>query len=367
VSRFAVLALSWLLATSACAEPAQAPSQRTTLPAVQTPARVTLTVYSATDTARFIPALHDFQTLYPDIAIVYDDFNTNDLTQHFLAEQARGAPAADLLVSSAMDQQFKLANDGYAADHHSANGDAMPAWARWRDEAFGLTYEPAVIIFNRHRFRDDQVPRSRAALIKMLQDPAQPLDGRVGTYDIRHSGVGYLLASQDARISSNSWGTLVDGLRDNHVELSSRSDELANRVESGQLSLAYNVLSSYAQARIDAGAPIGIVWPEDYTLVVSRTALIPRTAPHLQTAHLLLDYLLSERGQSVLSQGGRLYSARQNANARVLPTMPLDRSRVGPLRPVSLGPGLLVYLDPWKRKQLLRGWIAQTTEEDTTP
>ena len=77
---------------------------------------------------------------------------------------------------------------------------------------------------------------------------------------------------------------------------------LLDRVASGQLSLAYNVLGSYAQARIDAGAPLGIIEPEDYTLVVLRTAVIPRTGPHPEEARRFLDYLLSPRGQQVLSR-----------------------------------------------------------------
>jgi ABC-type Fe3+ transport system substrate-binding protein len=39
--------------------------------------------------------------------------------------------------------------------------------------------------------------------------------------------------------------------------------------------IAYNVLGSYAQARASGGAPIGIVQPRDYTLIMSRVAVIP--------------------------------------------------------------------------------------------
>ena len=112
---------------------------------------------------------------------------------------------------------------------------------------------------------------------------------------------------------------------------------LLDRVASGQLSLAYNVLGSYAQARIDAGAPLGIIEPEDYTLVVLRTAVIPRTGPHPEEARRFLDYLLSPRGQQVLSREARLMPiVTGNARGDHAP----GRSR----RPIQLGPGLLVYL-----------------------
>ncbi len=122
---------------------------------------------------------------------------------------------------------------------------------------------------------------------------------------------------------------------------------LLDKVASGRLSLVYNVLGSYAQARVDA-VPLGIVEPEDYTLVVLRTAVIPRTGPHPEEARRFLDYLLSPRGQQVLSREARLMpivtgNARDDAPGR---------SR----RPIQLGPGLLVYLDALKRRQFLDAW-----------
>ncbi|MNI44612.1 hypothetical protein D3C73_989930 [compost metagenome] len=128
-----------------------------------------------------------------------------------------------------------------------------------------------------------------------------------------------------------------------------RTGVLLDQVASGQLSLVYNVLGSYAQARIDAGAPLAIVEPEDYTLVVLRTAVIPRTAAHPQEARRFLDYLLSPRGQQVLAREARLMPiVRGDARGDDAP----GRSR----RPIQLGPGLLVYLDALKRRQFLDAW-----------
>ncbi|TQU63421.1 ABC transporter substrate-binding protein, partial [Xanthomonas perforans] len=101
------------------------------------------------------------------------------------------------------------------------------------------------------------------------------------------------------------------------------------------------------------GAPLGIVQPQDYTLVALRTAVIPKTAPHAPEARRFLDYLLSPRGQQVLSR-----------EARLMPILPAAGGRGGsaqpPFRPIPLGPGLLVYLDKLKRRQFLDAWRAST-------
>jgi iron(III) transport system substrate-binding protein len=178
-----------------------------------------------------------------------------------------------------------------------------------------------------------------------------PLRGRIGTYDVERSGVGYLFATQDGQIGSMS-GALLAAMGDNQVVLEERTGVLLDRVSRGELLLAYNVLGSYAQARIDAGAPLAIVQPEDYTLVALRTAVIPRDTPHAAEARRFLDYLLSPRGQQVLSREARLKPILPGAGGSGGATPAATPA----FRPIALGPGLLVYLDGLKRCQFLDAW-----------
>ena len=43
---------------------------------------------------------------------------------------------------------MKLVNDGWTQPHRSADTTLVPAWANWRDEAYGFTLEPAVIVYS---------------------------------------------------------------------------------------------------------------------------------------------------------------------------------------------------------------------------
>src|SRR3546814_14888537 len=94
----------------------------------------------------------------------------------------------------------------------------------------------------------------------------------------------------------------------------------------------------------------GIVLPSDYTLAISRTAIISAAAQHPQEAHHFLDYLLSVRGQRVLTDKGRLFAVRPEVTGPYS-RIGISENRVGPLRSIPLGPGLLVYLDRLKREQ----------------
>ncbi len=322
-----------------------------------------LSIIGTTDLPGFAPVLRDYQRLRPELSIRYEEFSTQGLYRRVADAPplARPAPTGrvDLLVSSSMDLQARLANDGHAQPHHSAATAALPAWARWRDEVFGFSYEPMVIAYDTRRFASGTTPgaasgavlgpapATRQALLALLRDPARPLAGRVGTYDLEASGIGYLAATQDARIDSGA-GALLAALADNRALRARHAAVLLDAMVRGELALAYNLPGSYVQGRIDAGAPLGMVLPRDYTLVIARTAVIPRTAPHPAEARRFLDYLLSPRGQGVLARESRILPIRTD--------VPGVRHPTGALRPIPLGPGLLVYQDRLKRARFLEAW-----------
>ena len=313
-----------------------------------------LTIYSTTDTAVFEAAIRHFQKLNPGVTVRYEELESNTLYEQFLADLQQGKPRADLLLSSAMDLQVKLVNDGYAATHISANARLLPPWARWRDQAFGFTFEPAVMVFNVRAFAGRRLPQTRAELIDLVRRDPAIWRGRIGTYDIASSSVGYLLASQDARQSSE-YGALLETMGDAEVRTERHTGDLLARLEKGELAIGYNLLGPYAQARIAAGAPLAIVYPRDYTLVVSRTAVLPASAPNIGGAHRFLEYLISTEGQRTLANVGGLPAIGSEASA-LQTRSGIISAAGGPLRPVVLGPGLLVYLDAQKKRRFMSFW-----------
>ena len=312
-----------------------------------------LTIYGTTDMEVFAPIIRDYQRLHPTTEVVYVDYIAQDLTAKFLAAAKRG-DGPDLLISSGMDLQTKLVNDGYARPHHSALTDKLPAWGHWRNEITAISYEPVVIAYNPRLLPAGRVPRTRRQLLELLRAPDAPLAGRVGIYDAAQSSVGYLLATQDNQTGSMA-GALMSALGDNRVRRENRSGVLLDRVANGELALAYNALSSYAQLRMAAGKSLAIVQPEDYTLVLLRTALIPRHAPNPVQAGQFLDFLLSPQGQQALARHAHVEPVI-SGNATAAAPYGRQGDRTQPFRPIRLGPGLLVYLDALKRRQFLDAW-----------
>jgi len=311
-----------------------------------------LTIVGTTDTPLFERFIAGFQALNPAIAVVYAETDTLPLYRQFLDGSLE--PAPDLLVSSAADLQLKLANDGFALAHDSPFLADLPEWARWRNEVFGFTFEPAVIIYNPDLVTAEEVPRTHLALAELLETQAERFSGHIATYDIATSGVGYLLASQDQVISSNFW-RLAAAFGRVRAQFSGSSPAILNGVASGSLAIGYNVLGSYAFARQAEGARIEIVVPDDYVLVLTRAMLIPRSAAEPDLARDFVDYALSPAGQSVASGAAALGSVIPGGDGPWTSEAISARGR-GVIQPIAMGPALLVALDAQRRSRFLESW-----------
>ena len=269
-----------------------------------------------------------------------------------------GGPVPDLAISSAMDLQAKLVNDGWTQPHVSPETLRVPDWANWRNEVYGFTLEPAVIAYAMDGLAQAEVPRSRPELLRLLQSQPDRFRRRVATYDVAESGVGYLFATQDFVLSSQFW-RLTMALGDAQVRLEPTTGAILDAIERGEVLIGYNVLGSYVRARQEAGAPIGIVQPRDYTLLMSRVVAIPRAASHPVLAKLLVDYLLSDRGQQVIADTPGLQPLLLPGAAS---SMALGEAAVGPVQPIVLGPALLAFLDRLKREHFLADWSASVRQ-----
>ncbi|GLS03048.1 ABC transporter substrate-binding protein [Chitiniphilus shinanonensis] len=312
-------------------------------------------VYAATDTAAARPLVKDFEALYPGIKVEYHDMSTTELYNRFISESAAGSLSADVLWSSAMDLQIKLVNDGYTAAYASPELPRLPAWSYYQNQAYGTTYEPVVFVYNKRLLSPKEVPQTHADLARLIKaDPAR-FKGRITTYDIEKSGVGFTYLTQDVRVGGAATWDIVRTMGASGLRLQSSTGTMLERISSGENLIGYNMIGSYAYAKARKDPAIGYVYPKDYTLVMSRLQAIAKTASHPNAARLWVDYLLSRRGQSLLAQRSDIYSLRSDVTGE-LTIAELTRQLGNSLKPIQVGPGLLVYLDQAKRLQFLKQW-----------
>ncbi|WP_082622035.1 extracellular solute-binding protein [Bordetella sp. N] len=330
-----------------------------------TPGDPVLTIAGTTDTATMSGLIQSFQNAHPGVAVTYREMGSRAL---YDAAVAGHLTDTDVLMSPATDLQIKLANDGYALRYDSPRTAGMPDWATWRNEVFGFTMEPVVMVYNPRRYTEATAPRSHQALLRLLESGNAALQGRVGTYDLTRSSVGYLLAEQDEQVSSDFWG-LAHALGRAGVRRAACGRDILDAIERDELDLGYNVLGSHALARVAAGARIGVVFPQDYELVLTRSVLIARATRQPALARKLVDWLLAPAGQAAVARYPGLGSLIAGTPGPWTADGVLTHSP-GIVQPVPMGPGLLAGLDRQRQARFIRNWtrlVGDTPESALAP
>ena len=294
-----------------------------------------LRIISSTDTSLFAPIIEEFLLQRSDVTIEYLVTSTAELNKF-----VRQTPDQyDLVISSAMDLQLKLANDGFAL---RLDGVEHPDWAQWRKNLFAFTTEPAAIVINRAAFAGQTIPQTRQELIQALRAAPNRFRGKIGTYDVRQSGLGYLFATQDARASESFW-RLTEVMGSLDARLYCCSGAMIDDLENGTITVAYNVLGSYASARRDTHDTLQIILPSDFPTTMMRTAFVAKSTLHPKTATDFIEHLIASQSNAANEKGS------------LLPPLDLihdiDRQAT-----IALEPALITYLDALKRRTFLREW-----------
>ncbi len=314
-----------------------------------------LSVYSSLDDDLAAPLITAFQSRNPGVAVRYENLLTTQLHDRIVAETQAGAGTADFAFSSAMDLQVKLANDGFARPVATPDTPDWPEWANWRDTAYALTFEPAVFAYHKPSFTDHAPPATRADLIRWMAERPDEARGRVGTYDVARSGVGYLFLARDQELYPGIW-SVVAAMGRAGVQQFPTSAELLERIADGRLAVGYNLLGSYAADWARRHPDVGVILPRDFTVVVSRVGLVPTAARSPGLGGDFLAFLMSPEGQSLLSRTLRLSAVSLEVAGQTSPVGGMQDLTGLRLKPVPVSPGLLAYLDQATRAKLLARW-----------
>src|SRR5450830_1648243 len=312
-----------------------------------------LVIYGATDSKATQPLIKDFNALYPGITVEYNDMNSTEVYNRFISEVAAGGNTADAMWSSAMDLQMRLASDGYALAYKSVEASKIPGWAIWDDKAYGTTFEPAAIVYNKRLVDAKEVPQTHADFAKLITTPK--FKDKVTTYDIEKSGVGFMFMAQDAKENPQFMG-LLNSFGTAKVRVQSSTGTMMERISSGENLIGYNVLGSYALVRAKTDPSIGVVLPKDYTLILSRVQFINKNAKNVNASKLWLDYMLSHRGQTIIANDSKLFAIRADVTGETTSADLIKQIGASNVKPIPVHPIILQFLGPAKRMAFLKQW-----------
>ncbi|ROO72537.1 iron(III) transport system substrate-binding protein [Vibrio crassostreae] len=316
-----------------------------------------LVIYGATYLSEIKPLLDDFQRRNPEITVRYQAMSSNVLDAH-IRDQKPDQP--DITISSVMDLQLRLVNDGYALPYqinvpgYGSQSGIVPHWSQWRNELFGFSYEPAVIVFNESFLEGKEVPLSRVELLSFIRLHSEELMGKVGLFDIRDVGIGYLLWSFE-RAQTSNYGQFLELFNLHQARTFDSSASMLQALTNGDIAIAYNIMGSYANSWESKHKDVVIVAANDYTPVVIRTAFINKTTPRLEQAQAFIDYLFSYSGQKLMAKETNMPPVRTDIKSAKSAAV-LREQFANQLKPLPLDVSLLIFSDQSKKSLVITEW-----------
>ncbi|MCX4835815.1 extracellular solute-binding protein [Streptomyces sp. NBC_01016] len=264
-----------------------------------------LVVYTSSGPEVTAPIVKAFEKAHPDIKVTLTAISgTGPLMSRIQGEKAN--PLGDVAWGGSIENYKAVAGKGIWApaelgqDKHMVATDPKHQW-----HATDLLYQ--AIAVNTDRVKN---PADYPRTMKDLADPKWKKEGGIGFANPRSSGTGYSVLA--AMVSKYGWD-YVDRFLPN-AKVTDSSDAMFKGVRNGEFPVAF-INEDLGNAWVKAKAPLKLVYPTDVVSNQIGAAAVIKDAPHTANAKTFVDYLMSAKGQQVMSDAVGRRSARTDLPA----------------------------------------------------
>jgi iron(III) transport system substrate-binding protein len=284
-----------------------------------------LVVYSIMAEYNWKPVLEGFRKLYPWIEVQTLDLGSSEVFERYYSERASGAKTGDLIIAGAVDKWLQLLAKGEAIDYTSAEIDKVPKWSVPRKGLYTVSADPMLLVWNNALVPENQRPKSLAELAKITQDHPADYKNKVTTYNAATEAFGLNINwAYTKKYGDKAWDLLATLGKVVRPERS--AGPMVEKITSGEYKVGFFIsaivlfpkLNDPARAKL-----LGWAYPTDGTPIVLRGMAIPKGVTNLNSAKLMLDYILSHDGQVGFGKGG-LTPYRSDVQANEVPRPTYD-------------------------------------------
>ena len=279
-----------------------------------------LVVYSIMAAYNWKPVLEGFKKHYPWIDVQTLDLGSSEVFERYYSERASGSRTGDLIIAGAVDKWLQLLAKGEAVDYESPEIPKLPKWSVPRKGLYTVSADPMVIVWNNALVPENQRPKSLSDVAKLAQNNAADYKNKITTYNAATEAFGLNINwAFTKRYGDSAWRTLEQLGKVTRPERS--AGPMVEKVTSGEYKLAYFVSAIVLFPKLEDPARaklLGWAYPTDGTPIVLRGMAIPKGVTNVNSAKLMLDYILSHEGQVGFGKGG-LTPYRQDVQASEVP------------------------------------------------
>jgi iron(III) transport system substrate-binding protein len=258
----------------------------------------TLVVYGNPNSDQWAPVLQAFGEKYPWIEVETFDLGGAEAFQRYLSEEATGSSTADVIVNTDGAGWLDLVERGQVVDYVDPELESLPEdKAVLAPGVYAWSYDPLVALFNKRALPEDEQPTSLAGL-------AEELSGKIGTPAVENGAAGLGIHAYLDTHGEDGWAVL-EALGP-HTKAEDGTGALLGKLQSGEYVAAY-FAGGATRALIDTTATGEILnyrYFADATPMTARGIGVTAAADSPNAAKVLVNYILSEEGQTVSCAGG---------------------------------------------------------------
>ncbi|WP_413739076.1 ABC transporter substrate-binding protein [Sodalis sp. RH21] len=262
-----------------------------------------LLIYSNMGTDNWNPIIKGFNQLYPWIKVETLNLGASEPISRYEAETGTGVNSADFIVTGSISDWIRFADKKLAADYATSEDAALPDWSKPFPGVYTFSTDPMVLGYNKLLLGADQQPDTFAGFTKVVVDHPELFKGKIGSYGA--DGFGGSINWAFVRHHGDKAWQWLDAIGPS-VKAGDGSGAMIEKLTRGENTAVYFLSGPVVMPKMDAGLDQVITWKyiTDGTPVFMRGMAITAKAKNLNSAKLMLEYLLSADGQVAVSQAG---------------------------------------------------------------
>ncbi|HVZ14578.1 MAG TPA: ABC transporter substrate-binding protein [Bauldia sp.] len=265
-----------------------------------------LLIYSNFAAVNWDPIIKAFNAEYPWIKVTTTDMGASEVFERYLADVGSNVPSADMLMSGAPLSWMDLLTKDVVQQYQSPETSKVPAWSISAPGVYTVSADPFVIAYNKLVLPESDWPKTMADILALVRKDPNHLQHKMGAY----------APDANALTEAVFWEYLQHGGGDPLAllkEIGPQTDiyrsggPVIEKLTSGEYVATY-LMSAQAVLAVMADPNrqklLGWDVPSDAAEVNVRNMAITKTSASPNSAKLMLDFIMSQKGQIAVGNGG---------------------------------------------------------------
>jgi len=301
------LAMSAPIATTVLAQtptlPDYYPNDYTTL-IEGSKAEKSLVIYSSMADNNWRPLIAGFNKKFPWIKIQTMDLATSTVHSRWEAEVGSNSRSADLLVSGANDRWARYGLEGTMLAYKSPESSHIPHFGKLYPGVYVMSADPLIITYNAMLLPEGKRPTGFTSLVKAAQADPKTYKGRITTYDASRSPFGSSAWLTTLKFIGNDGWTGLESIGP-MIRPEMSGGAMNEKIITGEylVGVAVSGITIFPRLNQAGGKILGFTFPDDGTPIMLRGFGITKNTANPNSAKLMVDYILSKEGQTLIGKG----------------------------------------------------------------